>query len=298
MNSVEFLNEVINSGQCPSDFEKIYNEFQSFQLDALKTLKEFHRVCELNDVPYMLFYGSLLGVIRDHGQIPWDYDIDVIVAYEDKEKLIKALNKDLDNKYYYYCPDNNPKCRHMLMRLAPIEYRTEALHVDVFFLTGAPDNEEERKKFAKRIKELSNIRYGKLVNIKEEALGNPRRFFRLLIKEKIPTLIFSLNKLNKEYEQLCSKYRAKDANVCIHADTFAEFRNFPSELLWQTQLITTNFGEIRIPIYYHELLELVYGKYMEIPPIERRIHEVMYNYHRIDSYSKKDKGKGLKKMHI
>ena len=185
MKANEFLDEVMQSDICPNNFKEIYNKFQIFQRDALDTLKEFHRVCEINKIPYQLSYGSLLGVIRDGGQIPWDYDIDVIVAYEDKNDLVCALNNDLGKEFYFYCPDNNPKCRHMIMRLAPVSYRTEALHVDVFFLTGTPVDKDERRVFINRIKEISDIRFNRLVNIFEESLGNPRIFASLLLKKKI-----------------------------------------------------------------------------------------------------------------
>lgn len=61
----------------------------------MDTLIEFHRVCEKSNIEYELAYGSLLGAIRDNGQIPWDYDIDVFVAFKDKERLIETLKKNL-----------------------------------------------------------------------------------------------------------------------------------------------------------------------------------------------------------
>ncbi len=88
MDSSQFVNEVLNSDICPEGFEAIYEGFQTYQSDVLKVLKEFHRVCEKNGVTYQLAFGSLLGAIRDGGQIPWDYDIDVIVPFEEKGKLM------------------------------------------------------------------------------------------------------------------------------------------------------------------------------------------------------------------
>ena len=72
--------------------------------------------------------------------------------------------------------------------------------------------------------------------------------------------------------------------ICISADSCAVWREYPSEILWDIKLIATDFGEIRIPVHYDELLKLMYGNYMDIPPLENRIHEVMHNYHRIKSF--------------
>ena len=48
---------------------------------------------------YQLAYGSLLGAIRDGGQITWDYDIDVFIPYEERGQLIEALNRDLKSEF-------------------------------------------------------------------------------------------------------------------------------------------------------------------------------------------------------
>ena len=284
MNAKEFLHEVLTSEQCPDNFEKIYEEFQTYQSDALRTLIELHRVCEKHRINYQLTYGSLLGVIRDGGQIPWDYDIDVILPIEDKETLIAALEKDLDPAYYYYCPENNKKCRHMIMRIAPKEYRTEALHVDVFFLTGSPEDKEERVKYKKEVHDISELRYAKLVNAKEASNGDYRRYFSFLIKRNLPTFFIPLKRIERRYEKVTSKYSSKKSTICISADSYADWCEYPTAILWETKLIDTNFGEIRIPVHYDELLTLMYGDYSAWPSLQDRIGEVMKNYERIRYY--------------
>ena len=84
MNNEEFINEALTNKACPPNFKEVYNRFIVYQKEALNTLKEFHRVCEKNHIPYQLAFGSLLGAVRDGGQIPWDYDIDVMVPYSSK----------------------------------------------------------------------------------------------------------------------------------------------------------------------------------------------------------------------
>ena len=286
MTTEEFLQEAIAYPQCPDDFKETYREFQTYQAATLRTLVEFHRVCEKNGVDYQLAYGSLLGVVRDGGQIPWDYDIDVLVPYSEKKKLLAALEKDLKPEFYYYCPENNSGCRHMIMRLAPREFRTEALHVDVFYLIGAPDDEAERKAFAGKVASVSDLRYGKLVNLREESLGRPRRFASLLIKKKIPALFCSMNSLQRRYDALVQKYPADQAKILVTADTYAGWKDYPAELMRDTEILETNFGPIRVPVRREELLALLYGEFRTVPPIERRIHEVEYHTGRIRRFQK------------
>ena len=287
MKPSEFIIEALKYPEAPSDFTQIYNEFQIFQKAALSTLIEFHRVCEMNHINYLLFFGSLLGVVRDNGQIPWDYDIDVILPIEKKQSLIDALDKDLDSNFYYYCPESNRKCRHMIMRLAPKEYRTEALHVDVFFFTGTPEDKQEREVFKQKIKKVSEKRYGKFVNIREESAGNVRKYMKLLLKKKVPALLSTLSNIEKEYAELTLKYSSFNSSICVSADTYADWCEYPSDLLWDSKIVETDFGEIRIPIHFDELLKMMYGDYMSVPPIQQRIHEVLYNYHRIQFFDRR-----------
>ena len=245
----------------------------------MDTLIEFHRVCEKSNIEYELAYGSLLGAIRDNGQIPWDYDIDVFVAFKDKERLIETLKKELDDKYYFYCPEVNQKCRHVIMRLAPKGYRSEALHVDVFYYVGTPNSVEERKLHIEQIKRTAHTRYCKLVNCKEEAGGNVKKYIRLML-DKMKYSMKKIEDLKNEYEKLCQMYPIDKSDYLVSADVFADWYEFPRILFEETELFHTVDGTFRIPKQYAELLTLVYKDYMNIPDLDTRIREVMthFNY--------------------
>lgn len=279
MTSEEFLKEVLSSPLCPDNFEEIYKEFRKYQKITMDTLIEFHRVCEKSNIEYELAYGSLLGAIRDNGQIPWDYDIDVFVAFKDKERLIETLKKELDDKYYFYCPEVNQKCRHVIMRLAPKGYRSEALHVDVFYYVGTPNSVEERKLHIEQIKRTAHTRYCKLVNCKEEAGGNVKKYIRLML-DKMKYSMKKIEDLKNEYEKLCQMYPIDKSDYLVSADVFADRYEFPRILFEETELFHTVDGTFRIPKQYAELLTLVYKDYMNIPDLDTRIREVMthFNY--------------------
>ena len=279
MTSEEFLKEVLSSPLCPDNFEEIYKEFRKYQKITMDTLIEFHRVCEKSNIEYELAYGSLLGAIRDNGQIPWDYDIDVFVAFKDKERLIETLKKELDDKYYFYCPEVNQKCRHVIMRFAPKGYRSEALHVDVFYYVGTPNSVEERKLHIEQIKRTAHTRYCKLVNCKEEAGGNVKKYIRLML-DKMKYSMKKIEDLKNEYEKLCQMYPIDKSDYLVSADVFADWYEFPRILFEETELFHTVDGTFRIPKQYAELLTLVYKDYMNIPDLDTRIREVMthFNY--------------------
>lgn len=285
MNNKEFLEEVINSSKCPENFKQVYTVFEKMQLYTLDTLKEFHKVCEANNIPYQLAYGSLLGAIRDNGQIPWDYDVDVFVPYDKKQCLVDALKRDLDKDYYFYCPEISSKCRHYIMRVCPKQFRSEGLHVDVFYIIGAPDDKNERDKFKKQVRLLSKIRFHKLVNCREESAGNKRRFFSLLMN-KLRYFFVPLKWVDAEHSKLCERYNIGNADILVEASTFSCDFDFPRAWLESTIIYCCSNGDYRVPENYEEVLTLLFGNYKSIPALETRIQAVLYNYGRFVSFTK------------
>ena len=49
----------------------------------LELLTEFKRVCEEHDLKWYAFFGTLLGIMRGEGYLPWDDDVDVAMPMDD-----------------------------------------------------------------------------------------------------------------------------------------------------------------------------------------------------------------------
>ena len=280
-----FYEEIKMSNIVPENWNSTYSYFLKYQQLALNTLIEFHRVCEEYNINYQIAYGSLLGAIREGGQIPWDYDVDVFVPFEEKDRLITALKESLSDEYYFYCPEVDSKCRHFVMRVAPKGYKTEALHVDVFYVIGSPDNLKERIRFQKKIKRLCKIRYWKMINAREESEGRFKRYCKI----RAYNLLFSiipLSLISKKYYELCNEFPVSKAKVCITADLFADWYNIPTSLITETRLMTVDYGEVRIPNNYDEMLKIVYGDYMRIPELNNRLEEVIRHCNRFKCFEK------------
>ena len=175
----------------------------------------------------------------------------------------------------------------MIMRVAPVEFKTEALHVDVFFFVGTPEEPEARKQYARQVQKVSSARYGKLVNIREETLGNPVEGLKLFLRRKLPVLFTSLKKLDREYRRLCGQYPSDTATYCISADSFATWKEIPSALLWQTMLMDCQYGTVRVPVHYEQLLTMMYGDYKTVPPLKNRIADVLTHQKRIRAFLEK-----------
>lgn len=279
MNSTDFINELKASDLYTDGFEKTYAEFQYFQKLANDTLNEFHRVCEENGIPYQLAYGSLLGAIRDNGQIPWDYDIDVWVPYSAKDKLVRVLEKNLAAKYYFYCPDSDKKCRHFMMRLTPVGFKSEVLHVDVFYTVEVPKELKYREEFRKELLNLFNNRYYKLVKVDRESfwLSDIIRCYYM----KAILGLKSVKSLDKMFKKLCEESLGFKSNLSVSIDSDIMKRTFQTDKLWDTKIIELPSGNYRISKNYDYILREIYNDYTKIFPLEDRLREMMRTYKNI-----------------
>lgn len=275
MNCKQFYDEVVNSNLCPDGFDEIYRDFRKFQDLAMKTLLVFHQICEENSIHYQLAFGSLLGAIRDNGQIPWDYDIDVIIPFEERFKLVEALNKSLPKEYYYYCPETNKECRHFFMRVTPKGYRSDRLHVDVFYMIGAPKDEKDRVAFKNKMMKWFDYRYIKLVNVNDYPSYKKR--IKLIIK-KISLLCVPITIINRMLIEICEMYNPAVTNVSIPVITAYKQIYWETDELWDTKLIETDQGVFRIPKNYDKILKTIYKDYNRIYPLENRISEMLSTY--------------------
>jgi len=58
---------------------------------AHENLKLFKHVCDLNGMNFMLFFGTLLGAVREHDFITHDEDIDIVMLKSDMPAFLAML---------------------------------------------------------------------------------------------------------------------------------------------------------------------------------------------------------------
>lgn len=63
-------------------------------------LQEFDRVCRELNITYFLFAGTLLGAVRHKGFIPWDDDLDVLMPRADYRRLLKEGPQILSERFF------------------------------------------------------------------------------------------------------------------------------------------------------------------------------------------------------
>ena len=251
-----------------------YDEFLRYQRLAWDTLDAFCEVCKNANIKYYLAFGTLLGAVRDKAPVPWDYDVDVLCHQSQRAYLVEALSKMLDKNYYFYSPEVDKNCRHFILRVCHREFSSSVLHVDVFFLIDAPDDVEEYRKYSKQHIFLRTLRYYKLINISQEAMGNKRKARALRIR-KAMTFLIPLWFLNHRFASLSRKYVDKNTNTYFRtcASMMNVNRQYKKEWFGME---TARIGdkEYNIPSGYDPMLKMLFKDYGNYPSIQSRYEEV------------------------
>ena len=259
-----------------------YIGFCGYQERMLQTLSDFHETCVRNGIPYYLTYGSLLGAIRDGGQIPWDYDIDLWVPYEYSGKLMDALDRDMCDEYHYVTRFRDSDYRTYTLKIAPKDLDCEVLHLDIFWLTGAYDSVVENvrmNKLKKKHYDISMYKY-----CPKKYLGVSGRVSEAFYKiNKIKACLYS----SAHLERMFRKIMGKPCQGAKYWTDNALFDVIDSVWIGTPKLMKVDNGlELYVPENPEKVLEAVYGDYMSVFSVQDRMNEFLQAYQRISKLGK------------
>ena len=130
---------------------------------ALQILSEIHRICKKHGIRYIAGGGTLLGLVREKGFIPWDDDIDLFMLREDYKHFMEVADTELPEELSLDCIERNDGFRGLnpAIRLKSIFTKPELLRkyhffpypafVDIFPLDVLMEKsvEEKRKRMVK-----------------------------------------------------------------------------------------------------------------------------------------------------
>lgn len=269
------------SEEIKSYIDSAYNEFRGYQCISLDILRELDRVCRNNGIDYFLAFGSLLGAIRDHTQIPWDYDIDTVVKIDDRDKLLDALKKGLGEDYYYSYSDIDETYPTSCLRVCKKGFSMMALHVDVFFLVGVPKGKRNEVLMIKRLKKLMGMRTTKNIH---HYLGNNNSGWVMKVYDFIKNGWLHLipNKLiNRAELRLMLKYALTENDYWFACQNVYNIV-FPKRIFDQTIEIELGGYGFKAPIGYDEFLTIAYGNWRDYLPVRKRFEEFYRMYYIVE----------------
>ena len=254
---------------------------RELQLLELEILIEFDKYCRKNNLSYMLAAGTLLGAVRHEGFIPWDDDIDILMPREDYEMFranfthqrysVKSIKNTIGWPYSFSkCIDTKTELEEHAHEVEPI-----GVFIDIFPLDGLPENGFSQRVHFLRLDVLKRIlAYGLIAN-RPEYENRLIKFFKSSISKACR--LFNRDKIINKIDSLASKYPYRNSKYVAHQvlgyglkeriektkmDSYKEFK-FES-------------GYYYGPIGYDDYLTHLFGDYMVLPPIEKRISHEFY----------------------
>ena len=265
-------------------------------------LHKFIEICESHQLTYFCVGGTVIGAVRHGGMIPWDDDIDVAMPRPDYDRFLQ-LCKTIDLGHYelatpemkgypfFFSKFCDKDTSLIEIENVPCLY---GIFIDIFPIDGTSSDKAEATRMMKTFKRCSNkidatiahLTFGEYLSL----LFQPKQWGRMAFqtvaflfgRETIrKRLINKLNAIATSHDFNASQY------IANYGGAWAEKEIHPKE--WILPLTKKHFEdtEVYIPGNYHEYLTQMYGDYMQLPPVEKRISH--HNHAFVDLYKRVEK---------
>ena len=260
---------------------------KQLQSKLLEMLIYFDEFCKENSLKYYLCGGGLIGAIRHKGFIPWDDDIDVFMPRPDYEKLAMIWNEKADTSKYLYCRTDKEHVYHdagasirdvnttEINRHSVNEDICHGIALEIMPIDGCP------KSKIKRAFQLYNAFIFSLFNA--QRLPDNKGFFIRTVSSvilgvlKSPTIRY---RIWRKAERRMTKYSWDDCEEVTEliGSIHGMMLRHPKEDF--DNIVLKEFAGYQIPVMagYDRYLKLIWGDYMQLPPVEKRVakHDAVY----------------------
>lgn len=267
-------------------------DFKEKQI-LINLFQKFINICQVHNLRYYCIGGTLLGAIRHQGMIPWDDDIDVLMPREDYDKFLKIDFSEFEgvevitmhNNPHYYLPFSKfCDSSTTILEYANIPAILGSF-IDIFPLDGASSDENVLEKDLLQFRMLANKLFVESKVFIENIKSFFKRLFNFQFRAAWNEITLSVSKETKRrsivnsLEMVMRRYDYNNSTIVGNYGGMWGIKEFWNKSNFDSYLLQ-NFEslQVRIPVGYDAILTKMYGNYMQLPPIEKRIshHNVAY----------------------
>lgn len=263
------------------------------QLVCLDILKDVHDFCKKNNIRYSLSGGTLLGAIRHDGFIPWDDDVDIQIPLPDYDRFIKTYKSNSGFELFAYekegCKDVKIwyarvcDMKRTYVEQGPLPWldRETGVWIDVLPVYGAPSTVDGYKIFYKKFYYYKKVtmwwRTGK-ANLSDYRWMNgvSKRvnfFIRHFIGKCLPNYVL------KHFLSFLRKIDYDSADYFCASIHYGMGEWQPKKYMEKFELHKFEDREFFVMSAYDENLKCLYGDYMTLPPVEKRVVHTTHRYY-------------------
>ena len=253
------------------------DEFRRLTIDVMRFVDAF---CRQNRIKYFIAFGTLIGAIRHKGMIPWDDDIDIVMPREEYNRFIRLMQEQKGKTIYQVnCYETDSEfylpwarvCNNTTILLNRPHRKENDLGVwiDVFPLDNAPELQERVRWFEVYQKKRAKVLYTIPTTYEKFSFKKQVLSTGLLWRAYYGVRNF------KKYRDDCMlwalMYNDKDSNDYMVPGTMYKMRLvFPKALFDNSVEVEFENLKLLAPAEYDSFLRIVYGDYMQLPPLEKR----------------------------
>lgn len=258
---------------------------------GMEILRDVHCFCKKKSIRYSVAYGTLIGVIRHHGFIPWDDDVDIIMPRPDYIRFCREYESDSFN---LICREKDSTCmiafarvyddtRTVCISKIPWTEKQVGFWIDIFPVDAVSDVYSE----------YNSAYFAQKTLWKRTILGRQAKAsFSCYRYSLLPTLKLLVKKiLERGGKNVCKQIsllieRAQLHNwgdtchwaqmACLDGKPEKEY----SPMSAFENCIEMDFHDVKVMVMagYDDVLTRLYGDYLLPPPIQSQIpHNNIFN---------------------
>ncbi|SFG34296.1 LicD family protein [Oribacterium sp. WCC10] len=282
------MNNIENEQGWKFDLEKVHKA----NLEILRAIRD---ICEKHNITYLIDSGTLLGAVRHHGFIPWDDDIDICFRREEFERFKAIANLELPKNMELVMPyeyrngeafyDFVPRVLYLDSRrhseddkdMEFYEGKLNHLWVDLFIIDRLPAGKTK----GKIVKLMQQILFGfgmahrrKLDWSKYKGLVKFEVAVLVGIGKMIPmkTIFRWQDKIAGKYTELYGRNKEVTNGKSFFSNYQPDYQYCTVEDSWEEPIHFEFEGEkFTGPKEWDKVLKMLYGDYMKLPPVEKRV---------------------------
>ncbi len=246
-------------------------------------LKNFDELCRKNNIPYWFRGGSLLGVVRHGGFIPWDDDIDLGIMRNDMYRLQEIL-KDTDFQIVYHFNNNLPQNICRMPRFLNVKNGIN-IFIDLFPFDYTEECEKEAlKTYWKKRRQL----YDEIHPLVEN--HTIARYKGLMYEDNSK----DLDILNKIFDKYTEKNQVATANVIYPFDWFDTTQNlyYKTSDIFPLKEMKFDDIDVYVPNEFILALNMCYDNFLDFPSQfvdHKDCHKLLTNKRHIKKFLLREK---------